>query len=162
LRRRAQELASRITVAEEVEALGQFVVARRGGARFGVPVAAVEELRWVAVTVIPHSTEVINGVFHVRGQVFSLIDIAPIFGESFAALENSDHALVMLVAGARGLVGIRVDEVIGSREVAVNEVDHGFQGGTVDFVTRVLTDAVALIDIDVLLSHPAVRISRQL
>ncbi|MFV2072421.1 MAG: chemotaxis protein CheW [Thermoanaerobaculales bacterium] len=161
LRRRSAEMAARAMKQEEIELFAEVVVVRRGDTRLGVPIASVIEVREVELTALPHSTEVVNGLFQVRGQTFCLIDIGPFFNAT-SPLSHGDRTPAILVSGPPGEVGIRVDEVLGPRTVATDELVDGLHGGTVDFVTNVTRDLVEIIDVKLLLSLPAMRVRKQL
>jgi len=158
LRRRARDVATRTVEDGDSELFGSFVAVVRSGVRLAFAVAVVDELRRVTMTGIPYSNEVINGLFQVRGQACSLVDVAPLLGVPSVPLEHGDRTLVARVECPAGALGVRIDEVIGPRDVLVSEVDWDFTGGTVGFVSRVLHDQTMIVDIQALAADPSVRL----
>jgi len=157
LRQRSRQMAARVMERVELERFAHVIVVRRGAALLGLPIAAVREVRAVEVAVLPRATEVVQGLFQVRGQVHSLVDVGPFFGET-SPIGHGEHALVLLVAAAAGVVGVRIDEVLGPRELYVEEIDHGLHGGRIDFVSHVTRDLLQVVDVDAMLANPAVRL----
>ena len=160
LRRRSAEMAARTVEQEETELFAEVVVVRRGDTRLGVPITAVNGVRGVEMTALPHSTDVVNGLFQVRGQTYCLVDVGPFFDEA-SPLDHGDRTLAILVSGTPGALGVRIDEVLGPRAVATGELEDGVHGGAVDFVTHVTHDLVQIIDVNLLLSLPAVRVRKR-
>jgi len=161
LQARSRAVASREADGKEREELGSFVVVVRGDVRLALPMNAVDELRWVTLSALPYSNEVVNGLLQLRGRTHSLVDVAPILAIPHSPLQHGERALVVLVTGSVGTVGLRLDDVVGPRQVTVDEVDRDFDGGTVNFVSHVLLDRTMVIDVEALLSDPAIRLRRQ-
>jgi chemotaxis signal transduction protein len=150
---RARAIAQRAATVEQPERYGDYVVARRGQARFGVPTERVVEVRPVVVTRVPGATAVVQGLFQVRGRVHALVDALPLFG-GHAAAEHGETVVAILLDGRHGRVGLRIDEAVEVRSVAVRDLDSGRRSRGVAFVDRVTTDLVQLLDVDVLFDLP--------
>ena len=159
LEQRLGELASRRLESEECDTVAEVIVARRAGFTFATPVESTGEVRLVEVTSLPGATDVIGGVFQIRGTTYSLIDIAPFFGES-SGLEHGSRTLAAVVSGLPGELGIRLDEVIGPRTIETSDLDEGLGERQLPFVSHVTRDLVHVLDIQALMASPKVRISK--
>jgi chemotaxis signal transduction protein len=157
LKARSRQMAGRVMEQAELERFGHVIVVRRGTTHLGVPIDSAQEVRSVEVAVLPRATEVVLGLFQVRGQVHSLIDVGPFFDVA-SPLDHGERALVVLVAGTPGVVGMRIDEVLGPRELYVEEIDRELHGGRIDFVSHVTTDLLQVVDVNAMLSMPALRL----
>lgn len=155
---RARAIAARVATVEQVEMYGDYVVARRGETRFGIPAHRVVEVRVITVTRVPGATPVVQGVFQLRGRVHALIDALPLFGAQ-ASVEHGDTVIAALVDGPRGRVGLRIDEAVELRSVAVRDLDGGRRRRGVVFVDQVTTDLVQLLDFDALFALPELSVS---
>jgi len=94
-------------------ALLDVLLFERGGAVFGVPLAAVEEVVGV------YQAATIQGrlSLDVRGRPLPATDVAVLLGASAPPLGNRPHALVIAVPGRR--VGVVCDALLGEEEVVV-------------------------------------------
>ncbi|HEY6295222.1 MAG TPA: Hpt domain-containing protein, partial [Streptosporangiaceae bacterium] len=94
-------------------ALLDVLLFERGGAVFGVPLAAVEEV--VGVT----QTATIQGhlSLNVRGRPLPVADVAVLLGAEAPPLSSRPHALVISSPGRR--VGVVCDALLGGEEVVV-------------------------------------------
>jgi two-component system, chemotaxis family, sensor kinase CheA len=94
-------------------ALLDVLLFERGGAVFGVPLAAVEEVVGV------YQTATIQGrlSLDVRGRPLPATDVAVLLGAQAPPLGNRPHALVIAVPGRR--VGVVCDALLGEEEVVV-------------------------------------------
>jgi two-component system, chemotaxis family, sensor kinase CheA len=94
-------------------ALLDVLLFERGGAVFGVPLAAVEEVVGVS------HTATIQGrlSLDVRGRPLPAADVAVLLGAQAPALSNRPHALVLAVPGRR--VAVVCDALMGEEEVVV-------------------------------------------
>lgn len=156
---RARRIAARMANEQQVEAHGDFVVVRRAEARFGLPAGRVIEVRPVVAVRIPGATAVIQGVFQVRGRVHALADLLPLFG-THASVEHGETVTAALIDGQQGrIIGVRIDEAVELRTVAVRDLDTGRRDRGVAFVDHVTTDLVQLLDVDLLLTLPQLSIT---
>jgi two-component system, chemotaxis family, sensor kinase CheA len=94
-------------------ALLDVLLFERGGAVFGVPLAAVEEVVGV------YQTATIQGrlSLDVRGRPLPATDVAVLLGAQAPPLGSRPHALVIAVPGRR--VGVVCDALLGEEEVVV-------------------------------------------
>lgn len=159
LAERARRIAERAVDERQVEVHGDYVVIRRAETRIGLPAARVIEVRPVVAVRIPGATTVVQGVFQVRGRVHALVDLLPLFG-THSALEHGETVITALVDGHHGrILGIRIDEALELRTVAVRDLDTGRRDRGVAFVTHVTTDLAQLIDLDLLVALPELSIA---
>lgn len=158
LEARARAVAARAAVVEQVAMHGDYVIARRGAMQIGIPAGSVVEVRPVQVVRIPGATSVVQGAFHARARVHALVDLLPLFGVP-ASADHGATLLAALVDGRAGRIGLRIDEVVELRSIAVHELDAGRRGRGVAFVDHIATDLTQLLDLDALFALPAVTIS---
>jgi len=94
-------------------ALLDVLLFERGGAVFGVPLAAVEEVVGVsqAATIQGHLS------LNVRGRPLPAADVAELLGAQAPPLTSRPHALVIAVPGRR--VAVICDALLGEEEVVV-------------------------------------------
>ncbi len=94
-------------------ALLDVLLFERGGAVFGVPLAAVEE-----VVGISHAATIQGRLsLDVRGRPLPAADVAVLLGAQAPPLSTRPHALVIAVPGRR--VGVVCDALLGEEEVVV-------------------------------------------
>ena len=161
LRERSRQLASRRLERVERRILEEVVVARRDDSLIGIPIGALEEVRPVIVTRLPMAPVTVCGLFQVRGSIFCLVDLQPFFGEA-VPVEHGARVLAALLAGAAGKLGLRIDEVIGPRQIAFDDVDPRFEKAGVELVRYVTRDLVQVLSIDALRTAPALRMKGSL
>ena len=94
-------------------ALLDVLLFERGGAVFGVPLAAVEEVVSVSQTATIQGHLSLN----VRGRPLPVADVAVLLGAQAPPLSSRPHALVISVPGRR--VGVVCDALLGEEEVVV-------------------------------------------
>src|SRR5579862_7867776 len=94
-------------------ALLDVLLFERGGAVFGVPLAAVEEVVGVSQTATIQGHLSLN----VRGRPLPVTDVAVMLGAQAPPLSSRPHALVLAVPGRR--VAVVCDALIGEEEVVV-------------------------------------------
>ncbi len=94
-------------------ALLDVLLFERGGAVFGVPLAAVEEVVGVSQTATIQGHLSLN----VRGRPLPVVDVAVLLGAEAPPLSSRPHALVIAVPGRR--VGVVCDALLGEEEVVV-------------------------------------------
>jgi two-component system, chemotaxis family, sensor kinase CheA len=94
-------------------ALLDVLLFERGGAVFGVPLAAVEEVVGVSETATIQGHLSLN----VRGRPLPAADVAVHLGAQAPPLSSRPHALVMAVPGRR--VAVVCDALLGDEEVVV-------------------------------------------
>ena len=159
LRRRSRELAERELEAATPEIHAEVITVRRDSLRLGFPVGDAQEVRRVGVTVIPGSTDIVNGVFQIRGKVLSLIDLAP-FANEATTLAHGDQTLVIVIGSGEKRLGVRIDEVVGQQTILSGEVDDEFHRIALPFVNSVTRDLIHVIDTEALLQTPEILLSQ--
>ncbi len=155
LRRRSQKLAGRQLTPQHQDVHEEVIVARRAGVSLAVPLSAADEVRTIELVAVPGSGEVVNGLFQIRGQVRSLVDLAPFFGPA-EPLCHGQSTLSLLFSDSGSALGLRIDEIVGPRSVLSHEIDQGLQEQ--DIVSCVTKDLVHILDIHAVMASPAVRL----
>ncbi len=154
LRRRAAEVAGQSESDHEAGVHSHVVVVRRGRALLGLPIDRCDEVDRVDVCPLPHRTDIVTGLFLLRGHVHCLVDLLPLVDPRSRA-EPLERALTILVHGEEGALGLLVDEVLGARQVLKREIESTSSAQLLhDFVVASTLDGLALLDLDLLLSRP--------
>ena len=152
LKERSRRMAEADEGAAEREALYSVVAVRRGESVLGFPAGTVKEIRKVTICAMPWATRAIAGLFHVRGESFCAIDVQPLFGEA-ERLAHGAEALVALVEGPQGCLGVIVDEVLGPKQIFQEDVERGLEDRKTDFITAVTKDLTAIVDVEAFLGR---------
>ena len=153
LRERTKRIGARFKSDKVGEVLVEVIVARRGDSLFGFPIDNVVEVRRVTVTPLPQTGNVICGLFDVRGHTHCMIDLLALMGRVEPMAEDDETTFAVRVSGASGELGIRVDEIIGSRVVYEHEwVNRSAHQD--NFISSVTGDLLSIVYIDALLDRP--------
>lgn len=159
LRERGKRLAALRLRSPDRHVAAQIIVVRRERALLGLPVSHTDEVREVSVSRLPVPCHHIVGLFQLRGRLHCLVDLQPFVGAS-TELRHGEHTLAILVHGARGPLGIRVDEVVGPRTVFADEIDTSQRDRRLEHVRHVTRDCVELIDVDTLFASPFLQLEQ--
>jgi two-component system chemotaxis sensor kinase CheA len=103
-------------------ALLEVLLFERGGAIYGVPLVAVEEIVVVAETLMLEGQPALE----VRGRPLPVIDVAVLVGAAAAPLGDKVPALLISAAGRRAIA--TCDAVFGQQEVVVKPLGPLFGG----------------------------------
>ena len=156
LEERARALARS---SENEEATGEtirMVVLAVGDERYGVEVQDVQEIEPLdKLTPIPGTPAFWTGVVNLRGSMYPVLDIERYLGLPLS--ESAENPKVALVSRAGLSVGLLVDEVPEIRQVRSNEVGPPVADGSskAEVVRGVTPDMLSILDLDALLSDPA-------
>lgn len=155
LEARARALADAGKAAEPEGETHSLVVLAVGAERCGVDLTLVQEIDIVGVvTPVPGIPESWAGVVNLRGTVYPVLDLARHLG--FGQARRDGEARVVLVAAAGMRVGMLVDDVSEIRTVPVDDVRPLVtEGVDADLFSGVTDDMVSLLDVQRLLSSPA-------
>jgi purine-binding chemotaxis protein CheW len=156
LRERGRKLAERAE-AVRPEIYGTVVVARRGSSLLGFPIDRVAEVRVVRVTRLPNAHHYISGVFQLRGQIYALSDLRAFMGEPEPMTHGQVTSAVLLTREEKS-IGVRVDEVLGPREIEQRELDRGHRDGRLELIADVTHDCVEIMDVDAFFASPHLRV----
>ena len=137
------------------ETIGMVVLAV-GEERYGVEVQDVQEIEPLdKITPIPGTPAFWTGVVNLRGSMYPVLDIERYLGLPVSeAVESPKVALV----SRNGLsVGLLVDEVPEIRQVKVADIGPPVADGSskAEVVRGVTPDMLSLLDLEALLSDPA-------
>jgi purine-binding chemotaxis protein CheW len=156
LEERARALARS---SENEEATGEtirMVVLAVGDERYGVEVQDVQEIEPLdKLTPIPGTPAFWTGVVNLRGSMYPVLDIERYLGLPLS--EGVENPKVALVSRAGLSVGLLVDEVPEIRQVRSNEIGPPVADGSsrAEVVRGVTPDMLSILDLDALLSDPA-------
>jgi chemotaxis signal transduction protein len=158
LQERRQTLAGRQLDATSREILASAFVFRRGSVRVGVPLTMATEVRQVEVSSLPGSGAHVNGLFQIRGRCIALVDLAPFFGSSTRP-QHGESCLVVVVHGARGDLGLRIDEILDVRTIHVDELEPNLGDSRLPFVHHITRDGVHVVDVEAITAAPELYIT---
>jgi purine-binding chemotaxis protein CheW len=165
LERRARNLAQPLSEgAPQGEAL-YLITFSLGEERYGLEVTAVREvqpLREKMWSPVPCTPGFVVGAVNIRGRIYSMMDVARFLGLPARPLSETAHVL-LVEAGQPGsatemVIGILADGV--PRNVRVLRADVQPAAATIsaraqDYVQGVTEDMLIILDLERLLSDPA-------
>src|SRR5262245_4093556 len=161
LEERARRVAARSRRATERERRADVVAVRRGEELWGLPVAAVLEVRRLPLCVLPGLQGAVQGLVQLGGAAVSVLDLATLTGVASPPVHGEEQ-LAVVVTGKQGAIALRVDEVLGQRAVFGDECGgEAERAKRHDFVAAVTRELVALIDVERLLGRREVRPGRR-
>jgi purine-binding chemotaxis protein CheW len=137
------------------------------GSAYGIAVADVQEVvGYRTPTRIFHAPAALAGITSLRGEVLPVIDLAELLhgeGEPRVAAAEPRVVVVRERAGARRRVGLKVDALLGLREVPADgriEVPAAIAARLGELLLGVVSEpapAFALLSVDGILNAPALR-----
>lgn len=154
LRERAEALARRRAHVVQRDEFGSVTVAMRAGVRLAVPTAAVAEVRIFRLTPLPHATAVVASLAVWQGTVIAIVDPASLLNTT-ATVEKAHRTSALVLRCRDGHLGLRVDEIEGTRMIYRDEVDASAKVHYA-WVTAVTRDVLTLIDPERLCCDPQV------
>jgi len=155
LRRRAKLLAERRSQAQAEPGTPMLVFAL-GSERYGLPLRDVAEVRHFAQCApLPGAPKELLGVMNIRGDAFSVAELAALLGLAPSA-ERPPGFVLVLRKGER--VGFRVDSVIDIRPVVADQLTPMPQAQAetlTPYLKGLAPDQTMILDPDALLGHAA-------
>lgn len=137
------------------------------GSAYGIAVADVQEvLGYRTPTRVFHAPKALAGVTNLRGEVLPVIDLASLLhGEADTRAEPAEPRVVVVRerTGAKRRVGLKVDALLGLREVPAGghaDVPAAVAARLGDLVVGVVSEpspAFALLSVEGILNAPAFR-----
>ena len=118
---------------------------------------AEEILPLHAVTKVPCTPAHIYGVTNRRGQMLTVLDLKHFF-KARTDKPYDNHAAILVVQSKKLLVGLLVDEMLGSDEYLPSKLTTGMPSkgvSNLDYVAGIYNGKVTMLDLDVLLGDPA-------
>lgn len=115
LEERARKLATRIDRADDAEIAAAVTVVMISNERFGLPIETLREVVPLPpICRLPGLPPHYPGMAQVRGEILAVLDPARLFG--LVAAERRE--LVAVLDDGRQVLGLLVDGVVGSEEIA--------------------------------------------
>lgn len=154
LRARARALA-RTAERETLDKSVVLLLCRLGDQRYAIPLVKVVEIQPLgSFANVPATPAFIMGVINVRGQIFTVVDLAVFFG--IRGDEKGQTGRSILIVGDVGnRVGLLVDEVLGIAHYHPGEIHSlklNLPNVKSDYISGSTADAVAVLNLDELLS----------
>lgn len=153
LRERARSLARRELEPEIRTEYAHLIVVRREDSLYGLPIDAVDEVRRIRLTHLPGAGGAIQGIFHLRGEIVSLVDLR-CFTTTVVRPAHGEQLLAVVLSDGDRTIGIRIDEALGPRTIFTDELNPDAAGVANGVVTALTRDAVEIIDHNALFNHP--------
>ncbi|HWH70847.1 MAG TPA: chemotaxis protein CheW [Candidatus Sulfotelmatobacter sp.] len=160
LQARAQALARPADRQTDAEAPIEFVAFSLANERYGLEAAFLREVVAVKeITPLPTVPPFVAGIFNLRGQVISVIDLKHLLELPQHGL--SDFHTVLVLHSARMEFGLLVDRVLGTCQVRPGELQPALpnlSGPGESFLKGITPDRLALLDGAQLLEHSRLRV----
>ena len=154
LRRRAKLLAERRSQAQASPGTPMLVFAL-GSERYALPLRDVAEARpFAQCAPLPGAAKELLGVMNIRGDAFSVAELAALLGLAPVA-ERAPGFVLVLRQGER--IGFRVDSVIDIRPVVESQftpMPQARAGTLTPYLKGLAPDQTMILDPDALLGHP--------
>lgn len=153
LQQRARQLAQRRDQHQQRQVLVDAIVVDRSDIHLGFPIDAASEVRRVSITSIPGAHPPVEGLFQVRGQGHLLFDLHTLFFGDSDSLDHGDTTLALIIEQGGRTLGLRIDQIIGSRTVYRDELHQEETEKKLPFVSHITGDVLNLIDLNRLVRH---------
>lgn len=136
------------------------------GSAYGIAVDDVQEvIGYRTPTRVFHAPPALAGITSLRGEVLPIIDLSQLLGVAQANADAAEPRVVVIRErhGARRRVGLKVDALLGLRDVppgGLSEVPAAIAARLGDLVTGVVSDpapAFAVLSAAGILSSPQLR-----
>jgi len=150
---RARKLAARRSDLRR-EARGQAVlVVALDGSRYGIELKHVRQVVRIAkCTPVPGGHDALLGIAELGGEVCSVVDLGRVLG--LAEGGSAGALLLVLAQMGNACVGLRVDDVCETRQLAADETGgEASRSAAMRFVKEVSPEGVAVLDMENLLTH---------
>lgn len=155
LRERAVRLARRAVDVTPVAITGELLAFRLGQEVYALDTRWVREVvPLAALTPVPMTPAYVIGLLHVRGEIYSVLDVQRLFGLPERGLSNRNKAV--LLGDGRMAFGLLADEMVGVFRPAAAPAPPpdglaAFQGGAA-WLLGVLPDGTVVLDAAALLA----------
>lgn len=163
LEQRAELFARTLNKKEDDEHRLPYIRFRLGEAEeYGILYRYAEEiLPFNAITKVPCTPSYIYGVTNRRGQMLTVLDMKYFFN---ARSENQydDKAAILVVQASNLLVGLLVDEMLGSDEYVPSKLTVALPSKGVtnlDYVSGIYNGRITMLDLDALLGDAALLVN---
>ena len=159
---RAHLFARELDAHEHDEQTQPYIRFRLGEAEeYGIDYQHAEEiLPFNAVTRVPCTPPHIYGVTNRRGQVLTVLDLKHFF-KARSEHHYNDRSAILVVQSANLLVGLLVDEMLGSDEYLRSKLTVALPStgvSNLDYVAGIYNGRVTMLDLDSLLADPALAV----
>ncbi len=135
----------------------QYITFLTGEETYGVGVEKVKEIiRLTPVTVMPNTSEFMEGVINLRGTVVPVVDLRKKFGMP-ARTNNNQTVIIILETDTRliGMIADSVSDVVDIQASGIQSAPH-FAGeiniGLIKGIGQVNNNLIIILDADFLLS----------
>jgi len=142
----------------------QLVVFKLAKEDYGLPISKVQEInRMVAITMLPHTPDFMEGIINLRGRVIPVLDLRKRFG--FDSQGNTDDTRIMVTEVAGQTVGLIVDavhEVVTIKGDCIEPPPQAFvlDAQFVQGIGKLENRLVIMLDIDrIITSHESVMLN---
>ena len=151
--------------AEEIDSsVEQLIVFSIGGSQYAIPIENVLEVGEPPTTTpIPFVPPWVRGVFNMRGDILSLVDLRSYFELEANANDSDEWMIVSQTTREDMTVGLLVDDIIGNRQMNARDaadLTSKLDGALAEYVTRLYrqnNELISVIDFNKLLNSAEMR-----
>jgi purine-binding chemotaxis protein CheW len=121
----------------------QHLLFRSAGLRFALPITDVREvLRPLPVTPIPGVASWLNGVANIRGDIVTVVELAPFLGYEDTGARGG---IVVVRVEGTDAIALVIDEVVGIHPLAADRSDAKFDDRLMQFLAGITLDPAGVI-----------------
>ena len=163
LKQRAELFARNLDAEENDEQRLPYIRFRLGEAEeYGILYRYAEEILPLnAVTHVPCTPPHIYGVTNRRGQMLTVLDLKHFF-KARSENQYDEKAAILVVQASNLLVGLLVDEMLGSDEYQPSRLTVALPSkgvSNLDYVAGIVNGRITMLDLDVLLGDAALLVN---
>jgi len=152
LQSRSETLARSADDGLEREVDCTVVLIAIGSEKLGLPTESLREIvKTPPLASLPDLPPWLPGMVQMRGELVGVVDLARWFGIA----GDADPELLAIVEGPEGPLALRIEQVLGFRQVFVDEIVETFDRGASDSerpIRAMTKDLVTLVDLSRLLA----------
>ncbi len=156
LDKRREMMSRRRESHAEREVQADVIVSRSGDAMLGFPVEFVKEVHKNYAIPLAHGTDIVVGLFQSRGQVYALVDILPLLGQTAAGRTALGSGFIVLLSYEKREIGVVVDELAGRRIIYQDEIARGHDEDNSGIIASISKDLVSIIEMKALFASPQI------
>lgn len=162
LKQRAEMFARKLDEGANDEQKLPYIRFRLGEAEeYGILYRYAEEILPLnVVTKVPCTPAHIYGVTNRRGQMLTVLDLKYFFKARTDKVYD-DHAAILVVQSEKLLVGLLVDEMLGSDEYLPSRLTVGMPSkgvSNLDYVAGIYNGRITMLDLEALLADPTLTV----
>ena len=164
LQERTQQLSQHALDQDAVEETLAVAILQLPPERYAVPIQQVQEIeQFRSITNVPGLDGRWCGIVNLRGSMYTVLDLRRYLGLGPSEMNQHDKKIALL-AGEEMFLGVLVDQVEEIRQIPVSQITPPpriAQGVRPEAVRGVTPDMITVLDVEGLLSDPALKIGKE-